>query len=74
MYKVKLVPYRKNLGEIMFRQTKGGKGVSSNGKYQFFIDEEVDSPDFWVIQGKGIRKPQTCHVAPENTQIGRAHV
>lgn len=69
MYKVKLVPYRKNLGEIMFRQTKGGKGVSSNGKYQFFIDEEVDSPDFWVIQGKGIRKPQTCHVAPENTLL-----
>lgn len=69
MYKVKLVPYRKNLGEIMFRQTKNGKGISSNGRYQFFIDEEIESPDFWVIQGKGVRKPQTYHVAPENTLL-----
>lgn len=68
-YKVRLVPYRKNLGKIMFRQTKGGKGYSSDGRYRFYIDEEIDEPDFWVIQGKGIRISQTCTVAPQNTLL-----
>lgn len=67
MYKIKFTPYRKNLGEIMLRQTAGGKGISSDGKYRFYIDEEIEEPDFWVIQGKGLRETKSCRVAPENT-------
>ena len=67
MYKVKFTPYRKSLGEIMLRQTKDGKGISSDGRYQFYINENIDEPDFWVVQGKGVRKSETCKVAPENT-------
>lgn len=67
MYKVKFTPYRESLGTIMSRQTAGHNCISSDGKYRFYIGEEIESPDFWVIQGKGIRHPQTCHVAPENT-------
>ena len=54
MYKVKFTPYRKNLGEIMLRQTIGGKGISADGKYRFYINEEIENPDFWVVQGKGV--------------------
>lgn len=67
MYKVKFTPYRENLGTIMSRQTAGHSYISSNGKYKFYIDEEIEDPDFWVIQGKGVRHPQTCFVAPKNT-------
>lgn len=66
-YKIKFVPYRKNLGEIMFRQTEGKKGYSSDGRYRFYIDEDIDDPDFWVVQGKGIRQPETMRVALQNT-------
>lgn len=67
MYKIKFTPYRKNLGEIMLRQTAGGKGISSDGKYRFYIDEEIEDPDFWVIQGKGLRQSESHFVAPQNT-------
>lgn len=69
MYKVKFTPYRKSLGEIMFRQTKDGKGISSDGRYQFYIDKKIDAPDFWVVQGKGVRASESCIVAPENTLL-----
>lgn len=67
MYKVKFTPYRKNLGEIMSRQTADHRNISSDGKYRFYINEEIDDPDFWVIQGKGLRQPESCNVAPQNT-------
>lgn len=66
-YKVKLTPYRKNMGEIMLRQTQGWKGLSADGRYRFYIDEEIENPDFWVVQGKGLRQSESCIVAPENT-------
>jgi hypothetical protein len=66
-YKVKFTPYRKKLGEIMLRQTKGRKGLSSDGRYRFYINEEINNPDFWVVQGKGIRQAESCFVAPQNT-------
>jgi hypothetical protein len=69
MYKVKFTPYRKKLGEIMLRQTLGGKGISSDGRYKFYINENVDDPDFWVVQGKGVRKSESCKVASENTLL-----
>lgn len=66
MYKVKFTPYRKNLGEIMSRQTAGHQNISADGKYRFYINEEIEDPDFWVIQGKGLRQAESCNVAPEN--------
>lgn len=66
-YKVKFTPYRKSLGEIMLRQTEGGKGFSSDGRYRFYINKEIDNPDFWVVQGKGIRHAESSFVAPQNT-------
>lgn len=69
MYKVKFTPYRKELGEIMYRQTAGGNGFSDDGKYRFFISDDMDEADFWVVQGKGLRHPQHCNVAPENTLL-----
>lgn len=65
-YKIKLTPYRKNLGEIMLRQTVGGKGLSADGRYQFFINDDIE-PDFWVVQGKGLREVESLTVAPQNT-------
>lgn len=67
MYKVKFTPYRKELGTIMCRQTPGHNNISSNGKYRFYINEDIENPDFWIIQSKGLRRPETCTVAPKNT-------
>ena len=67
MYKVKLTPYRKAEGSILRRQTKEHLLVSLDGRYRFYIDEECPDPDFWVVQGKGVRHGETCTVAPENT-------
>jgi len=67
MYTIKITPYRANLGKIMYRQSKNQECISLNGKYKFFIGEHIENPDFWVVQGKGIRNPETCNVAPENT-------
>lgn len=66
-YKVKLTPYRDNFGKIIHRQSKDSKNLSSDGRYQFFTEDDVVEADFWVIHGKGVRTPQTCKVAPENT-------
>ncbi|MDR3266636.1 MAG: hypothetical protein LBT24_03600, partial [Tannerella sp.] len=66
-YIVKFAPYRKNLGEIMMRQTKDGKGLSADGRYQFCISEDIKEADFWVVQGKGIRQAESCRVSPGNT-------
>lgn len=67
MYKVKFTPYRKNIGKIFYRQTRGGNLLSLDGRYRFYINEEVEEPDFWIVQGKGARKAEKCKVAPENT-------
>ena len=68
MYKVKLTPYRKELGAIYHRQTKNHSLVSLDGRYQFFLDaDDADDYDFWVVQGKGVRVAETVRVAPENT-------
>lgn len=67
MIRIKLTPYRPELGTIYHRQTQGHSLMSADGNCQFFIDEDIADPDFWVIQGKGVREEKTCHVAPENT-------
>lgn len=67
MYKVRFIPYRPELGAIYHRQTVGHRLISRDGRYQFFVDEDVRDPDFLVVQGKGLREAATYHVAPENT-------
>ena len=67
MYKIRFTPYRKELGTIMSRQTKGHSLCSLDGRYLFILDDSCEDPDFWVVQGKGVREAQTCRVAPENT-------
>ena len=41
--------------------------MSADGRYRFYIDEPIDEPDFWVVNGKGVRQPESCMVAPQNT-------
>lgn len=68
IYTVKLTPYRESLASIMFRQTKGEKGFSSDGRYRFIIDDNLtEDVDFWVVQGKGLRTSTTVNVSPKNT-------
>lgn len=63
MYKVKLSIAKDN--KDCKRQTPSGS--AQWGQYQFFINQEVESPDFWAVYSKGERKTETCTIAPENT-------
>lgn len=54
-------------GKAMLRQTPQGKGIVDCGKYKFYINEEIEDPDFWVVRGKSLKQKETCSVAPENT-------
>jgi hypothetical protein len=65
MYKVKIITGKNSNG--LLQQTENGKGISSCGKYQFFIDEEIESPDFLVVRNKYIKSKLEKKVAPENT-------
>lgn len=67
MFKVRFMPYREGLATIMHRQTPGHRLISQDDRYEFCLDDSLEEADFWVVQGKGIRDIQTCHVAPENT-------
>lgn len=65
MFKVKITTTKNS--DYMLQQTEGQKGVSKCGKYRFFIDEEIETPDFWVVRNKLLKSKTTCLVAPENT-------
>ena len=69
MFNVRLTPYRPELGTIFDRQTKEHSLVSLDGRYRFWIgnNPEMPDPDFWVVQGKGVRQGETCRVASQNT-------
>lgn len=69
MLNIRLTPYRPELGTIYDRQTRNHSMISRNGRYRFWIGngEDMPDPDFWVVQGKGVRQGETCRVAPENT-------
>lgn len=62
MYKVKLSIEPNDLVE---RQLPGNDFVW--GDYRFYINEEIEEADFWVVYSKGLKKDETCNVAPENT-------
>lgn len=67
MYKVLLLNGTGEQGRWILRQTPNGSGISRCGKYQFYINEDIDSPDFVIVRGKAVKKPVRFHVAPENT-------
>lgn len=69
MYNVRLTPYRSQLGTIFDRQTRNHSLVSLDGRYRFWIGDhdQMPDPDFWVVQGKGVRQGETYRVAPQNT-------
>ncbi len=69
MIKVRLISYRPELGAIYHRQTKGHRMVSLDGRYRFFVDEDIADPDIVVVQGKGLRQTKMFHVAPQNTIV-----
>ena len=41
--------------------------MSLDGRYRFYIDEDIEDPDFLVVQGKGVRDVLNCKVARQNT-------
>lgn len=67
MFNVKLTSYRERLGRIYHRQTKGHQMISLDGRYRFFVDEPIENPDFWIVQGKGQHQSCQVNIAPENT-------
>ena len=67
MYKVKITTGSKS--DYWLRQTKGGRGISHCGRYQFFVDQKVEDPDFWVVRNKYIKNATSCFVAPSNTVL-----
>ena len=66
MYKVVLINGSGEKGRWIARQTKGAQGISSCGKYRFYINEEIPDPDFVIVRGKSTKKPLKFNVAPEN--------
>lgn len=66
MYKVILMNGGGEQGKWILRQTHNHKGISSCGKYQFYVNEIIPDPDFVIVRGKSIKKETTFNVAPEN--------
>lgn len=66
MYKVILITGNGEQGRDILRQTPQNSGISSCGKYKFYVNELIPDPDFVVIRGKSLKKPTTFHVAPDN--------
>ena len=66
MYKVLLIT--KNHEKAIIRQTPGRRGISDDGMFQFFINEDID-PDFLVVLNKAVRNPVTFNVAKQNTLL-----
>lgn len=66
MYKVVLINGSGEKGRWIVRQTKGSQGISSSGKYQFYINEDIPDPDFVIVRGKSAKETLTFNVAPEN--------
>ena len=56
MYKVILMNGGGEQGKWILRQTHNHKGISSCGKYQFYVNEIIPDPDFVIVRGKSIKK------------------
>lgn len=63
MYKVKLSIATDNQGcnrQIPHSNFKWGN-------YEFYINQDINETDFWIVYSKGQRKTETSKCAPENT-------
>ncbi len=67
MYKVKITAGSGIQNLEILRQMPGRKNVSRCGKYQFFINEDVEEPDFWIVRNKYQKRPETHNISPLNT-------
>ena len=67
MYKILLLT--RGDGRLDLRQTPGGKGLFNGGKYQVFVNEPIDEPDFLVIRGKALKEKMSFRVARANTLL-----
>jgi len=65
--KIKLTAPAGGNESLLLRQTPALNGMSKCGKYRFYINENIEDPDFWIVVNKAIRKKESCRVAPENT-------
>lgn len=64
MKKIKLsIDYPK---EWVIRQTPNNDGIW--GDYKFYINDDIDECDYWVVYGKGINKKESC-IVPNNHTI-----
>lgn len=66
MYKVLFITGGGESGRWILSQTKGREGISNCGKYRFYVNEEIDDPDFVIIRGKSAKRELHFNVAPEN--------
>lgn len=64
MYKILLLT--RGDGKLDLRQTPKGLGIF-NGKYQFYINEPIEDPDFLVIRGKALAEKSLFNIARSNT-------
>lgn len=62
MYKIRVST--QDTKEMLLRQTPGHTGRWRD--YQFYINEDVEDADFWVVYSKGRCRNEVCRVAPEN--------
>ena len=67
MYKVRVETGGGEGAIGMLSQLPNHGQMSKDGRYCFYMNGEIDNPDFWIIRNKYIKKPTTCHVAKENT-------
>lgn len=51
------------------RQTRGGLGISSDGRYRFHINEPVDRPHFVAVMGKGFKERLPLCISRANTLL-----
>ncbi len=66
MYKVRIST--QDSREMLLRQTPESSGRWGN--YQFYINEDIDEADFWVVYGKGRCMNERCHISRENLIFG----
>lgn len=67
MYKILLLT--RGDGKLDLRQTPEGKGAFKHGEYKFYINEDIEDPDFLVIRGKALKETVSFHVARANTLL-----
>ena len=62
MYKVKLSINAPTQG--LLRQTPGLSGTWKN--YRFYINQDIEECDFWIVFSKGQKQNETSKVSPDN--------